>query len=290
MMLPREEYVEQAYFFRVLLERLTDRIPIQELFRALRDEILSTTKLPLAIGFLLDELKHTGVFSPAMQRLEHYFRPFQTFVVRQAEREGGRFDLRVAVDLLRAEAEYLSDPDHAIPQGLFLFQFESLCRNRLQYDLGLAAMARDPMYNAPWHDWILTVRRQIGLVELADLIYVRSDYYVTRARQQGQAERVDGHLTLFGEKEGRIALANRRKDPLLLFSALQRHLNYPAVPRLVPLGDAQLLLPQLARRVERLETRLKLLEEEQSGGVDLTRFYLGPGGDGPPGAASRPSG
>ena len=27
------------------------------------------------------------------------------------------------------------------------------------------------------------------------------------------------------------------------------------------------------RRVERLETRLKLIEEEQKGGIDLTKFY-----------------
>ena len=40
---------------------------------------------------------------------------------------------------------------------------------------------------------------------------------------------------LFGEKEGRIAMANRRKDPLYLFSALQRHLGYPSVPR--PIKD-----------------------------------------------------
>ncbi|MFO0913962.1 MAG: hypothetical protein U0795_13470 [Pirellulales bacterium] len=279
-MLAREEYVEQAYFFRVLLERLLDRVPIQDLFRSLRDEVLSTTKLPLAIGFMLDELKHTGTFSAAMERLDHYFRPFQTFLIQSAEREGGRFDLRVAIDLLRAEAEYLSR--EPLPQGLFLFQFESLCRNRLAYDPGLGAIARDPMYDGAWHDWILTVRRQIGLVELADLIYVRSDYYVQRARQQGEEERVAEHRTFFGEKEGRIALANRRKDPLLLFNALQRHLNYPAVPRPQPADEAQQLVPQLARRVERLEMRLKLMEEEQSNGIDLTKYYLGPGGSSPP--------
>ena len=32
---------------------------------------------------------------------------------------------------------------------------------------------------------------------------------------------------LFGEKEGKIAWANRKKDPLYLFAALQRHLGYP---------------------------------------------------------------
>ena len=83
-------------------------------------------------------------------------------------------------------------------------------------------------------------------------------------------------------KEGRIALANRRKDPLLLFAALQRHLGYPAVPRLEPPDSLPQLLPQLMRRVERLEMRLKLLEEEQRGAVDLTRFYAS-NGPTPPG-------
>jgi hypothetical protein len=31
------------------------------------------------------------------------------------------------------------------------------------------------------------------------------------------------------------------------------------------------------RRMERLETRLKLLEEEQKGGIDLSKFYGPPG-------------
>jgi hypothetical protein len=81
---------------------------------------------------------------------------------------------------------------------------------------------------------------------------------------------------LFGEREGRIALANRRKDPLFLFSSLHRQLGYPEVPRQKPADRQQDLLPQLARRLEQLEARLKLLEEEQRGGLDLTRFYERP--------------
>ncbi|MFC1759078.1 hypothetical protein ACFL2H_09970, partial [Planctomycetota bacterium] len=63
---------------------------------------------------------------------------------------------------------------------------------------------------------------------------------------------------------------------LLLFAALQRQLGYPKVPRPVPADDAPRLLPELVRRMERLETRLKLLEEEQKGGIDITKFYVGP--------------
>ncbi len=48
-----------------------------------------------------------------------------------------------------------------------------------------------------------------------------------------------------------------------------------------PVDEAVEILPALMRRMERLETRLKLLEEEQRGGIDLSRFYNPPGEDGP---------
>jgi hypothetical protein len=80
---------------------------------------------------------------------------------------------------------------------------------------------------------------------------------------------------LFGEREGRIALANRRKDPLFLFASLHRQLGYPEVPR-PQVAAQEALLPQIARRLEQLETRMKLMEEEQRGGLDLTKFYQKP--------------
>ncbi|MEX2092842.1 MAG: hypothetical protein WD971_09205, partial [Pirellulales bacterium] len=83
-------------------------------------------------------------------------------------------------------------------------------------------------------------------------------------------------LVLFGEREGRIALANRHKDPLFLFSSLHRQLGYPEVPRPQFADTEHALLPQLARRLEQLESRLKLVEEEQRGGIDLTQFYKRP--------------
>ena len=48
-------------------------------------------------------------------------------------------------------------------------------------------------------------------------------------------------------------------------------------PRVKPVDDTPQLIPQLMRRVERLETRLKMMEEEQrSGAIDLTKFYQKP--------------
>jgi hypothetical protein len=275
-MLGREEYIEQAHLFRTLVERIKDNIPLQDLLSTAHHELLATTKLPLAVSFLLAELKHTGGFGTAMDRLKHYFTPFQTFVVQQAEDDRGRFDLRVALSVLWKEAEYRAQG--ATPQGIFLYQFETLCRNRLNYDRGLAAMAQDPIFDSVWRDWILIVRRQIGLVDLADLIYVRSEFYAARHRKEtaeGRRDELELREPLFGEKEGRIAWGTRRKDPLYLLAALQRQLGYPAVPRQEPPDTVSYLLPQMVRRMERLELRVKLLEEEQKGGIDITKFYQG---------------
>lgn len=274
-MLPNEEYIEQAHLFRSMVERIGDNIPVQDLLQTVRHELLATTKLPLAIDFMLNELKHTGGFGTAMARLGHYFAPFQTFVIQQAESDRGRFDFRIALKVLWREAEYKSKG--ASPQGVFLFQFESLCRNRLSYDIGLDAMAKDPIYDDIWSQWIYTVRRQVGLVDLADLIFVRSDYYsVKRPQFIDKSQPEELWKPLFGEKEGRIALASRRKDPLLLFAALQRQLGYPVVPKPEPPDSTIELLPQLARRMERMEARVKFLEDEQKGGIDLTKLYKDP--------------
>ena len=287
--LAREEYIEQMHFFSVLGDRLQDNTPAQEVLGAIREEVLATTKLPMAIDFLLAELRHLGMFSQGMSRLTHYFTPFQCYVMREAENDHSRFDLRVGLQILSREAQYRTE-EVITRAGLFLYQLEALCRNRLGYDEGLEAMSQDPSYNPGWREWILTVRRQIGIVELADLIYVRSDFYRHRQSDSkwssspspgadpSSGEAVEESLDtevgiLFGLQEGRIAWANRQKDPLLLFAALHRQLGYPEVPRTQLANPEERLLPTLARRVEQLESRLKLVEEEQRGGIQLERFY-----------------
>jgi len=269
--LPREEYVEQAHFFRTLLERMTRNEPMQDVLAAAKEEVLATTRLPMAIDFMLDELKHHGVFAEAMRKLAHYFTPFQTYVVAEAESEILRFDLRTGLEILTREALYRAE--EATPQGLFVYQFESVARNRLRYDQALDAMAADPAYSDDWKTWIRSVRRRLGMADVADLIYVCSDYYPVMQARQGREVQPPRLPYLFGEREGRIALANRRKDPMYLFSALHRHLGYPEVPRPKPMDESPRILEGLGRRMERVEQRLKLLEEEQKGGIDLNQFY-----------------
>lgn len=274
-MLDSPEYVEQAYLFQLLGERMPEQVPMQELLEQVRYELLATTRLPMAVDFMLTELKHSGIMSPAMRRLGHYFTPFQSYLVTEAEDERGRFDMRVALKVLEAEARYRSEQLRAEQfnrQGLFFFQFEALCRNRLRYDPGLKAISADPVYDADWTEWILEVRKQVGFVDLADLIFLRSTEYGRMMIAEGRS--MEGKPpALFGEKEGRIARANRRKDPLYLFSAMQRHLGYPAVPRLQVHDPNVDLVPQLLRRMERMEARIKLMEEENRSGIDITKFF-----------------
>lgn len=278
--LKREEYIEQAYLFRGLNHRLDDTDPIQVVMKHLRDEILSTTNLPMAIDYLLAELTHVGTMGTAMKRLPHYFSPFQTYLIETAEDETGRFDMRRALTILEYEAKYRADSTD--PVAMFFFQFETLCTNHLDYDYGLQAIAQDVLYDATWQSWIMSVRHRLGMVGLADLVYVSSEYYVKRLKdgshhEPGGVQTPD--VILFGEKEGRIALANRTKEPLYLFAALQRQLNYPAVPKPERRDPAEELIPKMIRQMERLETRLKLLEDEQrEKGIDLSQFYGQSGG------------
>ncbi|MEX0791539.1 MAG: hypothetical protein WD045_00280 [Pirellulaceae bacterium] len=273
-----EEYVEQGYFFQSLQVGIEENRPMQDILRSVRDEVLVTTKLPLAIDFMAAELRHSGLLHTAMLRLSHYFARFQTYLVSSAEDDRGRFDFRVALEILKLEAKFRAE--QAEPQAMFLFQFETICRHRLNYDHGLAAMQHDPVYDQDWQAFIGDVRRQIGLVELADMIYVRSRHYRSLRKPAPGVEPAAPLPPLFGDREGRIALANRRREPLLLFAALQRQLGYPKVP-LVQKPDEQVaLVPQLMRRMERVEARLKLMEEEEKGGIDLTKFYARP--DAPP--------
>lgn len=270
-MLEREEYIEQAHLFRALSERLSENVPMQELLEHVKQEVLSTTRLPMAIDFLLTELRHIGTMSTAMGRLTHYFTPFQTYVMREAEAERGRFDLRIAVDILRHEAEYRAK--NPVPQAMFMFHFECLCRNRLKYDPGLGAVAGDPIYDSNWRQWIEELRLRIGMVDFADMIYVRSQFNLIHRTRPGEKQPEPEKPVLFSEKEGKIAWANRRKDPLYLFAALQRHLGYPTVPRPKRPDEAVNLLPLLNLTVQRLEARVKLLEDEARGGIDITKFY-----------------
>lgn len=267
--LDREEYVEQAYFCRVFRERMTDNIPAQEILAQVQDEVLTSTRMPYAVQFLATELKHTGLLASGFARLSHYFTAFQAFVIRQAEEAGLRFAMPTAVLVLEREAAYKAGTP-TMP-GLYVYQFETITRNRLGYMEGLDAMAADPHYDDVWKEYIRGVRRQIGVIDFADLVYLRSELYVKEQRRISPAYEPPVP-PIFGEKEGKIAKASRGRDPLYLFAALQRQLGYPEVPKAGMRDEARVKLDQIQAKLRELEMRLKLAEGELRGSIDLSQF------------------
>ncbi len=290
--LDREEYVEQEYFFRVYRERLLQNLPSQEILQTIQEEILATTRLPMAVDFLRAEILHSGRISDGMARLSHYFSPFQAFVIRLAEDDGSRFDQITALSILEREAHYRAR--NAVPAGLFVYQFECIARNRLGYNDGLMAMSKDPLYDARWRQWILDLRSDLGASELSEIVYRASANFQKRRRSRSadsgtqrkpsaetapakapdeSQQSADETEALFGDQEGRIARANIGRDPLYFFAALQRQLDYPAVPRFSKSEESEKLPGFLEARLMKVEQRIKLLEMEQRGGIDLSRFY-----------------
>ena len=271
--LDREEYIEQAYFFHTLRERIEYKMPTQQILDHLPQEILSTTRLPMAVQFIGSEVKHTGLLSSGFVKLPHYFTPFQAFVVRNSEDEKKKFSIEIGLLILEREALYRAGTP--TPPGLFVYEFEALSRNRLGYDEGLRCMQEDAFFDEHWRAYLDMVNRQIGDVDFADLLYVRSELYVQDQRRLDPSYAPPVPV-LFGEKEGKIAKANRGRDPLYLFAALQRQLGYPEVPRSRPKDDPLAQLEALKTKIREMETRMKLLEGEVKGRVDLSEFMAKP--------------
>jgi len=266
MRLSKEEYVEQEFFFKTYRERLEDGYSSQEILYGMKNELLNATSLPIAVDVLLTEVKLSGKMNLAMKRLPHYFTSFQTFIVQEAEREEGKLDFHIALQILEREAKYRAGTP--TPQGIFFYQFETLSRNRLGFDHGLAAISDDPIFDEGWKHWVnVVLRRQIGFVDIANLVYVRSERYELKEGEEARD-------VLFGEREGRIAYASRGRDPLFFFSALSRHLGYPTVPRIKRVEEHEdPAVVELRRKIELLEDRLQLMQEELKGGIDLEKYY-----------------
>ena len=267
--LDREEFIEQAYFFRAFRERLTENMSAQDILSRVNQELLSTTRLPYAVEFLAAELKHSGLLANGFSKLPHYFTPFQAYLVKQAEDERSRLTVPAALLALEREAIYkANNPSHA---GLFVFQFEMISRNRMGYDEGLAAIAGDPFFTKDWKDYVEIVRLKVGVIDFCDLVYLRSELYVKDVRRSNNTYSPPVPA-IYGEKEGKIAKANRGRDPLFLFAALQRQLGYPEVPRANLKDSLTQKLDTITTKLAQLEQRLKLAEGELRGNIDWTEF------------------
>jgi hypothetical protein len=267
--LDRDEYVEQAYFFRLFRERILENVPAQDILARAHEELLSTTKLPLAAQFLAAEIRHAGVLGPAFERLAHYFTPFQAFLVRMAEDEKRKFPMTTALLVLEREAGYKAK--NVSPPGLFVFHFETIARNKLGYDDGLKSSAGDTLFDENWKKYIGLVRSSAGTFDFCDLVYLRSELFVEDERRT-RPDYVPPVEPIFGIKEGKIAKASRGRDPLFLFAALQRQLDYPEVPRPRKRDDLEGTIFKLEAKVRELEARMRILEAEARGTFDPTQF------------------
>ncbi len=267
--LTQDEYVEQAYFFRIFRTRLAEGLSAQDVLVNLQRELLGTTKLPLAVEYMLAELRHNGMLGPAVGRLAHYFTPFQAHCFLCAEDEASRFTLTQSLLILEREAEYRAKGVQ--PAGLFIYELETISRNRLGYFAGLSAMADDATFDEAWSAFIKKVRQQIDVRDFAEMIYLRSAQLVIDQRRY-DPDFEPREPILFGEKEGKIASANMGKDPMYLFATLQRQLGYPEVPRLPKPDPQDTRLAELETRLKQLETKVIFLEGELTGNIDLNQF------------------
>ena len=268
-LLERDEYVEQSYFFRLFRERIVENVPAQEILARAHEELLSTTKLPYAVQFLSAEIRHAGIMGPGFERLSHYFTPFQSFLIRMAEDEKRKFPMTTALLVLEREAAYKSK--NVTPAGLFVFHFETIARNKLGYDEGLKCSAGDSSFDDNWKKYIALVRQSVGTFDFCDLVYLRSAQFVEDERRL-RPDYIPPIEPIFGAKEGKIAKASRGRDPLFLFAALQRQLDYPEVPRPRKRDDWEGTIFKLEAKVRELEARVRILEAEARGTFDPTQF------------------
>ena len=188
-MLDREEYVEQAHFFRSLKMRIEDGIPTQDLLSSVREEILATTKLPMAIDFMASELRHHGVFATAMNKLAEvglFFAdsPSQTMAAiyataqdrkRILAREGKRLGL-VVVDhlgLVKPSAEALrrASREQQVAETSRALRF--LASEIGCHVIGIAQLHRDAEKQGPGSMPKLHHLRESGSIEQdADLVLI----------------------------------------------------------------------------------------------------------------------
>jgi hypothetical protein len=267
--LSQEEFIEQAYFFRAVRQRIEEGWPTQDVLTHLQGELLATTRMPLAVEFMSTQLKHGGRICDAMAGLPHYFTGFQAYVVEMSETELAKFTFSQAMLILEREAEFKAEGSHA--PGLFVYQLETLTRNQLGYLDGMIAMETDGVYDDDWRQFISFVRGQVGLMDFAELIYIRSEFFVNE-RLKAHPDYEPKRAPLFGEKEGRIAYANRGRDPNHLFSALQRQLGFPQVPRPPKQSTAAKEMDDLKRRLKALEGKLQILEGDVYNRSDASQF------------------
>ena len=175
--------------------------------------------------------------------------------MQQTEDERKQFTLRSDFSSLSARGGYRAA--QPTQPGLFVYHFRSARPQSLGYDEGLTAMRGDPFYDPDWRDFLALVQapdrrgrfRRYRVFALA--VLCAGSAVVGRLCSAG--------LALVWREEGKIAKANRGRDPLYLFAALQRQLGYPEVPRSKPKDD-------VGSRIEALKVKIRAGNPPEAGG------------------------
>ena len=269
--LDRDEYVEQAYFFRVFRERLADNLPAQDILTRVHEELLSSTRLPYAVQFLVAELKHSGLLANGFCETAALLHSVPG-VRRSGRPRTRRSGFRCRRPCSSWNARRSSRPRSPTKPGLFIYQFETIARNRLGYLDGTAAVAADPIYDADWRAFIGGLPRQVGDIDFADLVYLRSELYRAGAAAResvlravaAAAVRREGGEDRQGEPQPRPAVSLRRAPATTRVSRSATLLRSATT--------ARSKWEKLETKLRELETRLKLAEGELRGNVDLSQF------------------
>ena len=157
------------------------------------------------------------------------------------------------------------------------FSINSRRLRRLPFDR-TSAMAKDPIFDPDWSEWIYIVRRQVGIVDLADLIFGERSLFRAVSATWPKVMR-----SLATKRADRWAIGT---NPLLLFAALQRHLGYQS---------CRDLNQQMNRRICRCSSAASSGWKPGSSwrmskrAIDLNKFYR-PGADSAQNPAWRPPG
>ena len=272
--LDREEYIEQAYCFRTFRERLDDNTPAQEILRSLSEELLATTNLPKAIDFLRGEILHAGRISPGMARLAHYFTPFQT--LRHVAGRGGAVAIRPEDGPLGLGAAGRIPGRIADSGGALHLSIRVHCpqparlrpRDEGDFRRSRSSTRRGGTgFSRPGCGWGRPISASSSITARSNISPSGGNGTPTTSRRIP---------ILFSVQEGRIAKANRGKDPLYMFAALQRQIGHPAAPRRRAKETGPIIHPALEQRLQRIETRLKILDSEVKGEFNLSDFYVKP--------------
>ena len=138
--LDHDEYVEQAHFFRTLGERLPQNMPLQDLLLSCRTRSWRPRScLRVGVSARRAETFRRDRRGDGEAAALFHARSRPTSCRRRKTSEVV-LTCGWLSNCCACEAEYLARG--ATRQGMFMYQFECLCRNRLRYERGLDAMAR----------------------------------------------------------------------------------------------------------------------------------------------------